>query len=392
MPDAAGAAPGTRRVLVLNPGSSSLKASLIAPPETTLVRAEVSWGADASARGDRAAGLAEALGTLGLEHADGSHPAVDLVGYRVVHGGVRFITPARLDSDVMDAIRAVSDLAPLHNGVALETIEAGRSMVPGVPHVACFDTAFHATLDEAAFRYPVPEAWFRDWGLRRFGFHGLSVAWSTRQAARLLARAADELGIVVAHLGSGCSVTAVRGGRSVTTSMGLTPLEGLMMGTRSGSVDPGLLLHVLSRGLATTEGLAETLDHASGLLGVSGRSGDMRDLLAAAAAGDGRAALAVEMFVARAAAAIAAAATSLPRLDAIVFTGGIGEHASEVRQSIVARLVVVGVAPLPDIPDAGGGDARLDDGSGPVAVMRVEAREDLVVAQQSLALVSGGRP
>jgi acetate kinase len=387
----AGLARGARRVLVLNPGSSSLKASLVAPPDDTLARTEVSWGADASRHGDRSAGLAAVLERLELDgDGVGSATAIDAVAYRVVHGGARFSAPVRLDDAVLEAIRAVSDLAPLHNGVAIETIVAGRAHLPHVPHVACFDTAFHATLDEATFRYPVPETWYREWGLRRFGFHGLSVAWSTERTAALLGARVDDLQLVVAHLGSGCSVTAVAAGRSAWTSMGLTPLEGLMMGTRSGSIDPGLMLHVLSHGLLTTDELGETLDHASGLLGVSGRSSDMRELSAAAQAGDGRATLAIDMFVARAAAAIAAAATALQRLDAIVFTGGIGEHASDVRRRIVDRLGAIGVTPLPDTshaPDDGTGGVRLDARDGPVAVLRIEAREDLVIARQSLTLV-----
>ena len=310
MSDAASPAAEMRRVLVLNAGSSSLKASLVVPPGTTVARSEVGWGSDASRQGDRAGGLATALDALGARSGDASS-SVDAVGYRVVHGGTRFTAPTRIDASVLEGIRAVSDLAPLHNGVAVETIEAGLSRLPDVPHVACFDTAFHATLDASAYRYPLPEAWLAAWGLRRFGFHGLSVGWATQRAAHLLGRPVEETGLVVAHLGSGCSVTAVSGGRSVATSMGLTPLEGLMMGTRSGSLDPGLILHVLQHGLATLDELADTLDHASGLLGVSGRSSDMRTLLAASADGDARAQLAIAMFVERAAGFVAAAATSL---------------------------------------------------------------------------------
>jgi len=229
---------GAPRILVLNAGSSSLKAALVVLPDVTAGRAEVSWGADASRHRDRASGLASALRELGLAAADLTPAELTAVGYRVVHGGARFSAPSRIDDEVVAGIRAVAELAPLHNGMALETIEAGRALLPDVPHVACFDTAFHATLPPEAYRYPVPERWFRDWGVRRFGFHGLSVAWAVRRSAQLLGRDAADLALVVAHLGSGCSVTAVDGGRAVETSMGLTPLEGLMMGTRSGSIDP----------------------------------------------------------------------------------------------------------------------------------------------------------
>jgi acetate kinase len=309
------------------------------------------------------------------------------VGHRVVHGGSRYTSPVVIDAQVIDGLREVSDLAPLHNGVALETIEAARSLLPGIPHVACFDTAFHATLDGPARTYAIPEAWTVEWGLRRYGFHGLSVEWATQRAALMLEHPVADLHLVVAHLGSGCSVTAVAAGRSVATSMGMTPLEGLMMGTRSGSLDPGLLLRLLDRQLVDLGELAENLDHASGLLGVSGRSSDMRVLLEAEDAGDERATLAIAMFVERAAAQIAAAATSLARLDAVVFCGGIGEHAAPIRQRIAARLAVIGVPPLPDTgPSAHlDGDARLDEAGGPLAVLRIEAREDLVIAQQTRA-------
>jgi acetate kinase len=360
-------------VLVLNAGSSSLKASIVEPPDTTIARSEIDWGADASRRSSRDQGLRDALEALGIEGAADAH--LGAVGHRVVHGGTRFTNASLIDDGVMEAIRAVSDLAPLHNDVALATIAAARRALPDVPHVACFDTAFHATLQAEAYRYPVPERWFADWGVRRFGFHGLSVAWATRATARLLGRDAVDLAIVVAHLGSGCSVTAVDGGRSVDTSMGMTPLEGLMMGTRSGSIDPGIATRLLLDGRLTADALADALDHASGLLGISGRTSDVRELLDAEAAGDERSALALAMFVRRAAAAIAAAATTLPRLDAIVFTGGIGSNSAPIRDRIASRLAVLGV---------GREGAR-----AAVAILPVEAREDLVIASAALATVAG---
>jgi acetate kinase len=247
--------------------------------------------------------------------------------------------------------------------------------------VAAFDTAFHASLDEPARRYALPADWVDAHEIRRYGFHGLSVAWSTRRAAALLRVPADELSLVVAHLGSGCSVTAVAGGRSVATSMGMTPLEGLVMGTRAGSVDPGILLRLLDAGVSATE-LADGLDHGSGLLAVGG-SADMRLLLERDAADDRAAALAVELFVRRAAEAVAAAATSLQRLDALVFTGGIGEHAAPVRARIVDRLAVIGLSgPLSDAD----GDGPLTPERARPAVLCVEAREDLVIAEAAAAL------
>lgn len=362
------------RLLVLNAGSSSLKASLVEqPPGTSTMRSELERAHGADAWTDSLRSVLDAAG------------GVDGVGHRVVHGGTLHSGPLRLDDEVVAELDALRDLAPLHNGPALEVIAAARSALPGVPQVACFDTGFHADLPPAAYIYPVPYAWHADWGVRRFGFHGLSVAWSVERAAGLLGRSAGEIGLVVAHLGSGCSVTAVWKGRSVDTSMGMTPLEGLMMGTRAGSVDPGLLIQLLEDGRLELDDLARSLQRDSGLLGVSGISADLRDVRAAASAGNPRAALAVELFARRASAAVAAAATTLPRLDALVFTGGIGEHAGEMRAEICARLALLGVSgPL----SGGDADGILSPAGSRVAVLRVEAREDLVIAREAYRLLA----
>jgi len=290
---------------------------------------------------------------------------VDAVGHRVVHGGTRYRTAVRVDDRVLKGIEALAEFAPLHNRVAAQGIRAARGLLPKTPQVAAFDTAFHATLGEEQFLYPVPWGWHREYGIRRFGFHGLSVEWSLGQAAAMLDRATDDLALVVAHLGSGCSVTAVLHGRSVATSMGLTPMEGLMMGTRSGSIDPGILLYMLRRRRAGWRELEQQLDHESGLVGVSGRRAGMRELEKAAGDGNHRARLAIDMFVARAAAGIAAVATALPRLDALVFTGGIGEHSASVRDAVVRRLRMLGA----------------------VRTLTVEAREDAVIAAQTARLL-----
>jgi acetate kinase len=369
------------RVLVLNPGSSTLKVSVLEPPNReALATAAIDWGADAT----RASGRTSAIsGTLDLLAKDGvAVSSIDAVGYRVVHGGSRFTRSTLIDDAVVTAIDELASLASLHNRIAADTIRRARQRIPGVPHVAAFDTAFHASLPPAGYRYPVPDEWFRKWGIRRFGFHGLSVAWSVERAAELLDRPTDSLRLVVAHLGSGCSVTAVDGGRSVETSMGMTPLEGLMMGTRAGSVDPGVILELLRRDRLTLAQLSDVLDHGSGLLGVSG-SADVRELLAAEAGGDQIAALALELFVRRAAAGIAGGSSALPRVDAVIFTGGIGEHSGPIRKRIVDRLAVLGVG---EISDA---DVREDrilgkSDSGPV-VLRVEAREDVVIAEDARA-------
>jgi acetate kinase len=372
------------RVLVINPGSSSLKAAVIHEPgDVSPRRAERAWDSDVNRGRGRTDNLGELIGELVAEQG-----SVEAVGYRVVHGGSRYTEPTPVDSAVLSAIRTLDALAPLHNRVAGEVIEAAMRLLPDASHVACFDTAFHAALPEAAMRYPLPDRWHREWGVRRYGFHGLSVAWSVERAAELLDRPVAELNLVVAHLGSGCSVTAVAGGRSVDTSMGMTPLEGLMMGTRSGSVDPGMLLRLLAERRLTAEQMEDELAHRSGLLGVSGTSSSVRELEAAERAGDPRAALALEMFARRAAAWIGAMATALPRLDAVVFTGGIGERSHAMRVRICARLVVHGIGTPHDAPDEA--DRVVGGDRGP-AVLRIGAREDLVIARQVAAIVGPER-
>jgi acetate kinase len=401
------------QVLVLNPGSSSLKSSIIdtallaharseaaSPGRATplpaapapLAKLDLDLGADASAARDPARDIRKLLAQyeqIGIPVA-----SLGAVGYRIVQGGGTLREPVLVTHDVIAEVDALRPLAPLHNGIAVATMRAGLAEIPQLPHVAVFDTAFHATLPEDAYRYAVPTKWYEEWGVRRYGFHGTSVAWSAERAATILRRPATKLRLVVAHLGSGCSVTATDGGRSVATSMGLTPLEGLMMGTRSGSIDPGIVFYLLRQGRMTPNQLADQLDHKSGLMGVSGRSADVRELLRLEADGDGEdpavqasAALALAMFVRRAAECIAAAVTSLPSLDAIVFTGGIGENAAEVRARIVARLASIGVAPLPRRIAAPREDGAISAPGATPAVLRIEAREDLVVAREAARLV-----
>jgi acetate kinase len=379
------------RVLVLNPGSSTLKAAVLEPPDRMPVAAvEVDRGADASRLDDAADAVARALDAIARDGvAAGS---IRAVGYRVVHGGERFRAPVAVDDSVLAGIDELAPLAPLHNPVAAATIRAGRSAVPAAAHVAAFDTAFHATLPDDAVRYAVPGRWAEAWGIRRYGFHGISVEWATRRAAELLDRPVAALSLVVAHLGSGCSVTAVEAGRSVDTSMGMTPLEGLVMGTRAGSIDPGILLALLRDGRLGVTDLAEDLDHRAGLLGLSGRSADVRELLAAEADGDEAARVALAVFVRRAAAGIAAAATAVAVVDAIVFTGGIGANSDEIRRRILNRLGALRVARDgrggPRTPPAASGeDWAIAPAAGPALVV-VRAREDVVIAEAAARLVT----
>ena len=366
-------------MLVLNAGSATLKATVLDMPWTdpTFDRT-VGWSSGRS-EADVGRAVDEALAAMTVAGI----PAESLhaVGHRVVHGGERFTAPALIDDASLATLDEVADLAPIHDPLAIRTIRAARARL-GVPHVAAFDTAFHATLPEPAIRYPVPDSWVTQHGIRRFGFHGLSVAWSIRAAAVALDRPVEELGLVVAHLGGGSSVTAVDGARSVDTSMGMTPLEGLMMGTRSGSIDPGIIFRLVRAGLMPAD-IERALDHESGLRGVGGTD-DMRDLLDREARDDRRAALAVDLFVRRAAAGIAAAATTLDAVDAVVFTGGIGEHAATVRARICDRLRAFGVPEPPPGESAEGVVARAPNGP---AVLVVHAREDVVIAESALEVV-----
>jgi acetate kinase len=349
------------RVLVLNAGSATLKAAVLDLPDTTARSEHTMDWAVGGMDDDRHATLERVVAAI---EADGVPiDSIAAVGHRGVHGGERFTSPVVLDDPTIDAIEALADLAPLHNPAAVATIRAARRRIPAVPHVAAFDTAFHATLPLEARRYPVPDDWVATYGIRRYGFHGLSVEWSVRRAADRLARPSVDLGLIVAHLGGGCSVTAVEGGRSVHTSMGLSPLEGLMMATRAGSIDPSIVFR-LARGGVGLDEIERGLDRDSGLLGVGG-SADMRVLQVSAAAGDQRAGLAIDLFVRSAAAGIAAAATSLASLDGLVFTGGIGEGAHDVRARICDRLRLLQVP----------------------AVLRVHAREDVVIAQGAVAVL-----
>ncbi len=370
------------RILVLNAGSSTLKASLLRRgDERALAAVTVGWDGDAVADADDAVG--RVLAALG----DPLPSDLLGVGHRVVHGGPDLVEPLVIDDAALAAIERVTTLAPLHIPPAVAVIRAVARRAPTVRQVACFDTAFHAWLPEVAWRYPVPGSWFTDDGIRRYGFHGLSVEWAVGRAAAVLERRPRALRLVVAHLGAGASVTAVDRGRSVDTSMGFTPLEGLMMATRSGSIDPGIVFHRLRDGRHDADEVEADLVHRGGLLAVGG-SVDMQDLVERARGGDRQASLAIAMFTDRAAAAIAAAASRLSSLDAVVFTGGIGEHAGSVRAGIVRRLAVLGIAPIGVA--ARRGDVALSAPGARPAVLRVTAREDLVIAA-AVARSSAGR-
>ena len=306
----------------------------------------------------------------------------DAVGHRIVHGGERVRRPVRLDDRVAGELEALTPLAPLHQPAALAAVRAVGRALPGVPAVACVDTAFHATLPRAAATYALPRAWRERHGLRRYGFHGLSHAYAARRAAELVGGDAAALRVVTCHLGAGASLAAVRGGRSVDTTMGFTPTEGLVMATRPGSVDPGMLMWLVERGHDAGE-VADALEHDSGLRALAG-SADMRDVLAR---DDSDAALARDVYLHRLRGLIAAMAAALGGLDALVFTGGVGERASAIRRGAADGLGFLGVAVDPErdagaVPDA---DVTAAGAAGRTLV--VAAREDLEMARQVRAVV-----
>ncbi|HMA37229.1 MAG TPA: acetate/propionate family kinase, partial [Chloroflexia bacterium] len=376
---------GAAQILVLNAGSSSLKVGLF---EAARLAQEGQGAVDwRPAAGNGPTGHAAALRDLLAPY---DRARITAVGHRVVHGGTRYQTSVRIDATVKAAIGELAAVAPLHNPAALEGIAAAEALLPGVPQVAAFDTAFHSTLAPSAYLYGVPYAWYTAWGLRRFGFHGLSHAYCAGRAAELLGRPPAGLRLVICHLGNGCSLAAVAGGRSVDTTMGFTPLDGVMMGTRSGAVDPGLLVHVLVQGFLDVPALDHVLNYESGLKGIAGGSGDMREVLAARAAGDARAGLALDVYTARIRAGIAAMVASLGGLDALVFTAGVGEQAPAVRAEVVGPLAWLGATLDAAANAAGAADCDVAAPASRVRVLVLHTREDLMVAHETRRVLDGG--
>ena len=355
------------RILVVNAGSSSLKLSVLDDADSLLASETV----------DAPVGR---IDDAALRAAISANSPIDAVGHRIVHGGTEFTQPVLIDARVLRRLEALTDLAPLHQPKSLRGLDVVSRLLPGVPAVACFDTAFHAHLPPAASTYALPPQWRHRWDLRRFGFHGLSHAYASRRAAELTGLKLEDLRIVTCHLGAGASLAAVKGGMSVDTTMGFTPQEGLVMATRSGSVDPGLLLWLEEHvGMPPSE-LATTLEYRSGLLGICGSS-DMRVILQAEADGDADSALAIGVYLHRLRAGIASMASAMGGLDTLVFTGGVGEHAAPIRERCAAELGFLGVA-LDRAANAGAaGDREIGADGSQVRTLVVEAREDLEIAR-----------
>lgn len=364
-------------ILAVNAGSSSIKLSLIADDDESSAEKEL---AAPGARVDPRE-LRQAL--------DETFGGAQAVVHRIVHGGERFSGPVLIDAEVLKALRDLTDLAPLHQPKSLAALEAVSRRLPDLPAVACFDTAFHATMPLAASTYALPRRWRERWGLRRFGFHGLSHSWVARRVPELLSIRDANLRIVSCHLGAGASLCAIHGRRSIDTTMGFTPLDGLAMATRSGSVDPGLLLWLLEHEAVGVHEMGEALEHESGLVGLAGSS-DMRTVLARSTGGDREATLAAEVYVHRLRAGIASMAAALGGVDVLVFTGGVGEHAAEIRTRAADGLQFLGVEIDQQANGQCSGDAEITRAESRVRTLVVRAREDAEMVRQARLVLKRG--
>ncbi len=391
-------------VLVLNCGSSSLKFALLDPR-----RSQRLLSGTVERLGSQEANLKHSQCPTtqllpGVDHRsalqavfevlerEGLLQGVGAVGHRVVHGGEQFSKPTLLSAAILEKIKGLNHLAPLHNPVNILGIEAAQSALPHLPQVAVFDTAFHQSMPEEAYRYAVPDDWYEQHGVRRYGFHGTSHRYVAEECARRLERPLNELALLTAHLGAGCSATAIWQGQSVDTTMGMTPLSGLIMATRSGDLDPGVVLYMSKRLEGGVDAVDSTLNRKSGLQGLSGSSSDMRTLLSEEAGGSRTAARAVQAFCYRAASSLAALAVALPRLDALVFTGGIGEHSAPVRGRIVDRLWQLGVRLDEDRNGAHGktSSGRIDSDLTPESprIYVIPTDEEQMIASETLAALT----
>ena len=384
-------------ILVINAGSTSLKFGLFdLGAQEALVSGAIDWpGGDRRHAkltirrrhgpetksvvdvADDQAATACAIRALGAEHN------IQAIGHRVVHGGTEFQSAVRVDARVKAAIVRLAELAPLHNPPALEAIEAAEAALPGVPQVVVFDTAFFAGLPPRAYIFPLPYEWYEKWGVRRFGFHGISNAYCAGRAAELLGRSQSELRLVTCHLGGGCSATAVRGGAPIMTTMGFTPLAGLTMGTRSGSVDPGVLIHLQRRCGLTVDDLDDALHHRSGLSGLSGISADMATVEAAASQGNTRAQLAFDVFADTVRSAIGALTVTLGAIDALVFTDRVGEGSPALRAAVGEGLECIGLRLDAQRNATCHPDADVAAADSPGRILVIHTLEELMIARET---------
>ena len=356
------------RVLVLNAGSSSLKVSLVGDDDHVLVDREF-----VATEGR----LDEKQMAAAIREMDG----IEAIGHRIVHGGPRYPASVRIDGDVIRYLVTITDLAPLHIPAALAAIAAAREVLPRVPAVACLDTAFHSRMPPQASTYAIPEEWRQRYGIKRYGFHGFSHAYASRKAALMLGRSPHNLRVVTCHLGAGASLAAVRGGRSMDTTMGFTPLEGLVMATRAGTIDPGALLYLARHAHISELEMSDALDRASGLLALAGTP-DMREVLRLIEEGDERAELAFDVYIHRLRSLIAAMAAAMNGLDVLVFTGGVGENAAPVRAAAASSLRFLGVEIDATRNSNAAPDSDISTAGAAVPTLVIKAREDIEVARE----------
>jgi len=375
------AKPRKVNILSINSGSSTLKFAVF----DKAAEKELATGVFEQSGGD----VSSIFASLA---AQGIHDPIDTVGHRVVHGGTAFRETTLIDAKVFETLEETTHLAPLHNPPALKMIAAMRRVLPEADHFAVFDTSFFAELPPRSTTYPLPYEWSERFGIRRYGFHGISHAYCTTRAAELLGRKNDsDLRLVICHLGSGCSASAVLGGHPVETTMGFTPMEGLMMATRSGSMDPGILLHLLKEKGFSADQLDESLNHHSGLLGVSGISSDFRVLQTAARSGNQRAQLALDMFVDRIRAAIGALAVTLGGIDALVFTGGIGEHSITLRSRVCKGLSCLSLLLDEEKNQCAPADSDIAQTGSKGRILTIHTREELMIARECATETYGAR-
>lgn len=376
------------RILIINAGSSSLKCACFQltskpgdDPVEPIWSQELSFGLPQAAASSVSEAVEQAIN--GMRNAVGSDP--DVVGHRVVHGADVYSSPTLIDDAVVDDIQKLVQFAPLHNRLNLEGIVSARALLPAARHIAVFDTTFHRTMPPSVMHYPLPFEWAQERKIMRYGFHGISHQYATTRVAAMLKKPVSALNLIVCHLGSGCSLTAVEAGRSVYNSMGFTPLEGVMMGTRSGSIDPGILLYLMRSGI-TEEEIDRLLNKESGLLGVSGVSNDLRAVLAAADEGNRQAKLAVDMFVLRIQHTIGALLVQLQRLDALVFTAGIGENSAVIRAKVSECLRFIGCALDEGTNSSARQDIMISSQDSALPVLVIKAREDWQIACECWAM------
>ncbi len=394
------------KVLVLNSGSSSQKSCLYEIGETVpndppspIWEGKIEWAGDTAAcsiktsrgvsreesisTGPRREAIKRLLQTMwsGETQVISGPSAIHVTGHRVVHGGPHCFEPAFVTAEIKSAIENVSAFAPLHNQAELEGMEIVSKLLGQVPQVAVFDTGFHRTMPLAAATYPGPYEWFVQ-GIRRYGFHGINHQYCAQRAAQLLGKNLDSLKFVTCHLGNGCSLAAIRDGQSVDTTMGFTPLEGLMMGTRSGSVDPGILTYLVREKQLSGQELDEILNQKSGLLGISGISSDMREILAASKRGHEQAKLALEIYIHRLRSGIGSMVAVLGGIDALVFTAGVGENSPTVRAAVCDNLAFLGVKLDPEKNVSSSTDEDISASNATVRVLVIHAEEDWMIARE----------